>query len=162
MEKKHISSADEVRPVPPGERERTPFGTIEFRPHTADLTMELRGHSAADLFRLAAWALARVQVAEWPAEKSETAEVELQSDGWDDLLVNWMNQLIFLSERHRAVWTEFEFRRLEETALHATAKGGPWPERPDALGREVKAASYFGLELVPGPSLWMARVTLDL
>ena len=83
-------------------------------------------HSAADLFRLAAWALARVTVVEWPTEKSESAEVELQSDGWDDLLVNWMNQLIFLSERHRAVWTEFEFRRTR--AIGSQEHGGIFVE----------------------------------
>ena len=146
----------------PAERERTPYGTIEFRSHTADLTVELRGHSATDLFRLAAWALARVQVVEWPEGASIDERVELDSDGWDDLLVNWINQLVFLSERHRAIWTQVDFTHLEETHLEARVQGRPWPERADALGREVKAASYFGLELVAGPSLWMARVTLDL
>jgi SHS2 domain-containing protein len=146
----------------PTDRERTPFGTVEFRSHTADLTVELRGHSASDLFRLAAWALARVQVLEWPDSISVEEHIELDSDGWDDLIVNWINQLIFVSERHRAIWTEVDFVHLAETHLEARVKGRTWPDRPDALGREVKAASYFGLDLVPGPSLWLARITLDL
>jgi SHS2 domain-containing protein len=145
------------------ERERTTFGSVEFRPHPTELGVELRGHSSQDLFRLAAWALAKVQVREWPPEPDTAeGEVELEADGWDDLLVNWMNQLLFLSERDRVMWTEVEFRRLEETGLTARIKGRAWPEGPEAMGRDVKAASYVGLELVPGPSLWLARVTLEL
>jgi SHS2 domain-containing protein len=162
MDKKEAMSAGASRAAAPTERERTPFGTIEIRVHTTDLTVEMRGHSAADLFRLGAWTLARLQVAEWPTEGSVKDMIEIESDGWDDLLVNWMNQLLFLSEKHRAMWNEIEFSRLEETGLAAVVKGLPWPERPEQLGREIKSTSYSGLELIPGPSLWLARVTLDL
>ncbi len=163
MNKKPVTPKMPPRPAPVPERERTPFGSIEFRSHPSDLAIELRSHSAADLFRLAAWALAKIQVKDWPAEGDAVeGEVELESDGWDDLLVNWMNQLLFLSERDRAVWTDVEFRRLEAGGLAAKVKGRPWPEVPEAMGLDVKAASYVGLELVPGPSLWLARVMLDL
>jgi SHS2 domain-containing protein len=144
------------------ERHRTPFGSVEFRPHASDLTVELRGHSAQDLFRLGAWALARTQAPTLAGEISAEAEFEVVGDGWDDLLVNWLNQLLFLTERHRAVWTEVEFARLDDSGLAAKIKGCPAPEGAAGGGREVKAASYVGLELVPGPSLWMARVKLDL
>ncbi len=144
------------------DRHRTPYGSVEFRSHASDLTVELRGHSAPDLFRLAAWALARTQVPDPDGDPAAEDVIELEADGWDDLLVNWMNQLLFLTERHRAVWTEVDFRRLEDSGLTAKVKGCPWPEGQATPGREVKAASYIGLELVPGPSLWMARVKLDL
>lgn len=144
------------------ERHRTPFGSVEFRPHAGDVTVELRGHSAQDLFRLGAWALARTQAPGLAGEISAEEEFEVVGDGWDDLLVNWLNQLLFLTERHRAVWTEVEFARLDDGGLAAKIKGCPAPEGGAGGGREVKAASYVGLELVPGPSLWMARVKLDL
>jgi SHS2 domain-containing protein len=155
-------SGETSRSPLPTDHERTSFGTIEIRHHSDELTVELRAHSAADLFRLAAWALARVEVKEWPDEETVDGALELESDGWDDLLVNWMNQLLFLSERHRAAWTEARFSRLEESGLAASVRGRAWPDRAEAMGREVKSVSYSGLELVPGPSLWMARVTLDL
>lgn len=144
------------------ERHRTPHGSVEFRRHASDLTVELRGHSAQDLFRLAAWALAHTQAPGLRSETTAADRVELEADGWDDLLVNWMNQLLFLTERHRAVWTEAEFERLIESGLTAQVKGCPVPEGAAPAGREVKAASYIGLELVPGPSLWLARIKLDL
>jgi SHS2 domain-containing protein len=163
MDKKQPAARSAVGAPAVPERERTAFGSVEFRPHPAELGVELRGHSAEDLFRLAAWALAKVQVKDWPPDPDAIlGEVELEADGWDDLLVNWMNQLLFLSERDRAMWTEIEFRRLEETGLSARLKGRAWPESPEAMGRDVKAASYVGLELVPGPSLWLARVTLEI
>jgi len=161
MDKKEAQSAGASRAEASTERERTPFGTIEIRSHATDFTVEMRGHSAADLFRLGAWTLARLQVSEWPEEGSVKDVVELESDGWDDLLVNWMNQLLFLSEKHRAMWTEVEFSRIQETGIAAVIKGKPWPERAEAV-REIKSAAYSGLELVPGPSLWLARVTLEL
>lgn len=141
---------------------RTPNGTIEFRTHINDLTMDLRGHSAEDIFRLAAWGLAHAQMEDWPDECTVEDVVDLVSDDWDDGLVNWLNQLIFLSEKHRAFWTGFEFEQLDETTLKAAVKGRPLPEDLRALKREVKSASYIGIEVIPGPPLWVARVTLDL
>ena len=162
MAKRDRPAGNPTPASPSVEQHRTPHGTVEMRPHPHDLTVELRGHSAQDLFRLAAWALAHTQLPGASGEFSAEDDVELEADGWDDLLVNWMNQLLFLTERHRAVWTEVEFRRLEETGVTAKVRGCPWPEVPAGEAREVKAASYIGLELVPGPSLWLARVTLDL
>ncbi|HEV8479933.1 MAG TPA: archease [Candidatus Eisenbacteria bacterium] len=154
----HSAAAHE--PVPT-ERERTPYGQIEFRRHPSHVLVELRGHSAKDLFRLAAWALARVQVEQWADQATVDEQVELESDGWDDLVVNWLNQLLALSEKHRASWIDMEFPRLEETSLRATVKGRAWPDRPDVPSRDVKAAAYTGLEVIPGPSLWLARVTIE-
>jgi SHS2 domain-containing protein len=144
------------------ELERTPFGTIEYRTHSDDLTLDLRGHSAEDLFQLATWGLARVQFLKWPEECTVEERVELVSDDWDDEIVNWLNQLIFLSEKHRAFWTDVKFEELDENRLKAVVKGRAWPENPKAIRQEVKAASYFGIEFIPGPSLWQARVTLEI
>ena len=160
-DKKPSTQPAESRDAVTTDRERTPHGQIEYRRHPTHVLVELRGHSAKDLFRLAAWALARVQVSEWVETPTIDEKVELESDGWDDLVVNWLNQLLALSEKHRASWLDAEFPRLEETSLRATVKGRAWPDRPDVPSREVKAAAYTGLEVVPGPSLWMARVTIE-
>jgi SHS2 domain-containing protein len=141
---------------------RTPNGTIEFRTHDTDITMDIRGHSAEDIFRLAGWGLAHTQVAKWPGECTVEDDVDLVSDDWDDGIVNWLNQLVFLCEKHRAFWTDFEFEELDAGILRASVKGRPLPEEPEALGRDVKSASYIGIEVIPGPPLWLARVTLDL
>ncbi len=143
-------------------QEKTAHGAIEFRTHASDYAIHLRGHSAVDLFRLAAWALARIQVPEWTGEGREEERVELLSDDWDDLLVNWINELIALSERRRVVWIEADFERLAARELRARVRGPAWPEDASRLGRDVKSASYHGLEVVPGPVLWHARVALDL
>jgi len=161
MADKKPSTQPESREPVTTDRERTPYGQIEFRRHPTHVLVELRGHSAKDLFRLAAWALARVQVNEWAETATIDETVELESDGWDDLVVNWLNQLLALSEKHRATWIDAEFPRLEETSMRATVKGRAWPDRPDVPAREVQAAAYTGLEVVPGPSLWMARVTIE-
>ena len=146
----------------PVTHEKTPHGTIDFRTHPSDFTIDLRGHSAEDLFRLAAWALARVQAPTWPGDDGEEAVVDLLSDGWDDLLVNWIEELIALSERHRTLWTEVEFESIGENGVKARVRGKVWPEDGVDGGRVVKSASYHGLEVIPGPALWLGRVALDL
>ena len=143
-------------------QEKTPHGAIEIRSHTTDYTMHLRAHTAEDLFRVAAWALARVQLPVWPEERGEEQRIELLSDDWDDLLVNWINELVALSERFRTVWTEADFDRLASGELRARVRGWRWPEDPGRMGADVKSASYHGLEVVPGPVLWHARVALDV
>ena len=160
-DKKASSQSAESREAVTTDRERTPYGQIEYRRHPSNVLVEIRGHSAKDLFRLAAWALARVQVPEWVDTATIDEQVELESDGWDDLVVNWLNQLLELSEKHRASWIDVEFPRLEETSLRATVKGRAWPDRPDVPSRDVKGASYTGIEVLAGPSLWMARVMIE-
>ena len=146
----------------PVAHEKTPHGTVDIRTHPKDFTVDLRGHKPEDLFRLAAWALARVQAPEWREESDAEAVVDILSDDWDDLLVNWINELVALSERHRTLWTEVEFESLDENGLKARVRGRAWPEDGIEVGRVVKAASYHGVEVVPGPALWSGRVALDL
>jgi SHS2 domain-containing protein len=160
-DKKTPLSAEPTSGSVQADHERTPFGQIEFRKHPSHTQVGLRGHSARELFQLAAWALARVQVERWDAEPTIDERVEIEADGWDDLVVNWLNQLLALSEKHRATWVEAEFEALDETTLRARVKGRAWPDRPDVPVREVKAAAYTGLEVLPGPSLWMARITIE-
>jgi SHS2 domain-containing protein len=160
-DKKPTLSTDDVSGSVPADRERTPFGQIEYRKHPSHTQVGLRGHSARDLFQLAAWAMARVQVERWDVEPTIDERVELEADGWDDLVVNWLNQLLALSEKHRATWVDIEFEKLEETSLRARVKGRAWADRPDVPAREVKAAAYTGLEVLAGPSLWMARIMIE-
>ena len=160
-DKKQAQPTDESSGSAQADRERTPFGQIEYRRHPSHIQVGLRGHSAQDLFRLAAWALARVQVEKWDADPSLDETVEIESDGWDDLVVNWLNQLLTLSEKHRASWVDVEFSGLLETGMKARVRGRAWPDRPDVPTRVVKAAAYTGLEVLPGPSLWMARITIE-
>ena len=144
------------------QHETTPSGSIEIRHHATELSLHLRGHSAEDLFRLAAFGLARVQMPQRPEKTTVEDVVELVSDDWEDHLVNWLNHLIYLSEKHIAVWTQVEFELLDASKLKATVRGVRLPETPDSLDYDIRSASYQGIEFIPGPSLWLAHVTLEI
>jgi len=86
--------------------------------------------------------------------------VRLEATDAGDLLVQWLNEVVYLVETRRVVPGRFEFRRLEEAGLEAVLLAAPVGAA--ALGREIKSATRHDLEVKKVGSGWRARVLLDV
>jgi len=128
--------------------------------HTADLRLRVRGETREALFAHAAEGLYALM--RW-APPADTPQQErtliLSAPDAETLLVDWLAELLYLSEAHGVRWSAFAVQRTSETALLATVRGaiGGRPERP------VKAVTYHGLRVAPGPDgRWEATITFDV
>jgi SHS2 domain-containing protein len=134
-----------------------PFQELD---HTADLCLRVWGHDLPTLFDHAAQGLFWLMRASAPDDDAAPeVEVRLEAGDAEALLVDWLNELLYLSDRDRALYRVLAFDHLDDTALVARLRGAG----PMRREREVKAATFFGLSLERTPDGDLtADITLDV
>jgi len=77
----------------------------------------------------------------------------------EDLLMSWLNELIYLHETAGLVLREFEISKFDPASaeLEATVRGEAYDPGRHQLELGIKACTFNGLEVVAGPP---ARVTV--
>lgn len=130
--------------------------------HTADIGIEACADSREELFVEAACGLKDVLLgtANIPREKEVSVDVEGADDG--ELLVNWLNEIIFLFETRHFLPTNFSIDHLEADRLNARVAGATFDAASHSVEREVKAATYHQLRVEQRNGTWFARIYLDL
>lgn len=123
--------------------------------------MEVRGSTFEDLVLNAAAGLAELL----DAEPEITAQMELEvlatGDGPDELLVDWLREILYQNHTQAFVPLAGEIVELTETSLKARLIGGARPvERGPS--QEIKAVTYHGLSVVETDSGFVARIIFDI
>lgn len=132
----------------------------EFLEHTSETLLRVRASDLGALLAEAGRALADLACRGSPVPAAEGPPREIIVSSTDDaaLLVDWLNELVFLAERER--WLAVAFDAVEAGAARARAKvRGARLAEPPVL---VKAATMGGLRLAPEDDHLVAEVTLDV
>jgi SHS2 domain-containing protein len=140
------------------------MGRVETFDHTADLGLRVHGESLSDLFQAAAEGLFDVILANRAEVCQEVAQaIHLSADSTSELLVKWLNELIYRSETEHVFYGRFEVEvDADGRALSATIWGEAVNPQRHVLDHEVKAATHHGLSLRPEGQEWLAEVILDI
>jgi len=139
-------------------------GRAEVFDHTADLGLRIAADDLSDLFRTAAEGLFDVITADRSTiGPRESEAVELAADSPEQLLVDWLNELIFRVETRHALYARFDVRVADDgRSLRGSIAGEPMDVDRHVLDHEVKAATHHGLVLEPHGDGWRAEVIVDI
>jgi len=130
--------------------------------HTADLGLRIRAGSLGELFAEAGRGLFSVIVANLEAVRAvEEFEFEIEGERRDDLLVDWLAELLFTFDTRRVLLSEFDVKVVEDR-IKATARGEPVDTGRHELDVEVKAITYHQLKVERDGDGWVAEVIVDL
>ncbi len=137
---------------------------VSFVDHTADVRMIIEAASLDDLFRAAAEAMLGYIITN-PEQilprGSET--IQIQADSLSELLVRWLNELIFLIETKHTVYRSFQVQINEKTLeLSAQVQGEPLDPARHQVDHEIKAVTRHEAEVSSTPTGWFAQVILDI
>jgi SHS2 domain-containing protein len=91
--------------------------------HTADLALKVYGHSLKEVFINAACGLFSLMADLESLSPSVSREVHLEAPDRESLLVDWLNELLYLHEVEEEIYTRFEIEALSPTALSAIIWG---------------------------------------
>jgi SHS2 domain-containing protein len=140
------------------------MGQSETFEHTADLGLRVVAADLADLFETAAAGLFDVIVANrQDVRDAETEHIALAAESTEDLLMAWLNELIFRCETRHRLYHHFEVRLDDaDRRLEATIRGEPIDRDRHILDHEVKAATGHGLSLRHDGVQWRAEIILDI
>ncbi|HZV52582.1 MAG TPA: archease [Candidatus Dormibacteraeota bacterium] len=145
--------------------EATPPG-VTFREHTADVIMEVTGPTLESCLARAGAGLFAVFAPPPTAEALTAYEIRVEGSSPEELLVAWLEELLYRGEVEGVVFTTFEVELQPEAdgVLVLVARVGGRRLRPEDEpgGPSVKAVTRHQLRLGPGGEGWLARVVLDV
>ena len=134
---------------------------FEVLEHPADLKIRVFGQTLAELFVNAALAVAEQQnpqIVSQPSKRPEWESVEVKSAGLNSLLVDWLNEILSRADINNKVYTDFKIEQLSEKQLRAQIAGQSVAQKKI----EIKAATYYGLEIEKTNKHWQAVIILDI
>jgi SHS2 domain-containing protein len=131
--------------------------------HTADLALRFRGATLEQLFEHAARGLFEYNIADVD-QLAPSAErtLELRAAADDELLVDWLNELLFLLDARGEVHAWPHLDRVAAGALNGRSKYWQLERAAERRRNPVKAATYHDLLLERTDSGWVAEVLFDL
>ncbi|MCS7237433.1 MAG: archease [Thermoguttaceae bacterium] len=138
----------------------------EFFAHTADLGIRVVASGREELFAEAGRALMNALVENVDAVQAVCQrEINLSGDRLDDLLYDWLSELLYLFDTQRVVFCRFDVSLTGDSMFHLKGKawGEPLDRKRHVLHLEVKAITYHRLRVEPtAEGSWEAEIIADL
>ena len=134
-----------------------PFEEID---HTADLCLRVFGWDLQQLFVHAAQGMFHLMQCK-PSGKATPIfhVVALEAYDLETLLVDWLGELLYLSEFKKVCYTTFEIDQLEPTHLRATVRG----LTNHVAQKGIKAVTFSDLEVTrQADGHYETRITFDV
>lgn len=138
--------------------------TFETIDHTADVGFRAYGQTLKEVFENAARGMFSLIVDPEKVSSRREFAVDVEAEDRETLLVEWLNELIYLFEVEHVVLNKFEICDWdEEHHLRAKTWGEPIDEKKHEIETVIKACSYHMLKVEPvDPKGWMAQVVCDV
>ncbi|MCK6482712.1 MAG: archease [Phycisphaerae bacterium] len=94
--------------------------------------------------------------------RGELRRIDLQAATREDLLHDWLAELLFCFETARLMPVRFKFRRADEQRIVADVHFRPVDPDNSRFRREVKAVTYHGIEVSEEKRKMVVRVIVDI
>jgi SHS2 domain-containing protein len=140
---------------------------FELLEHTADVGIRARGATLEEAFEQATLGLAEIQGALVPGQRERVADpgeplaVQVAAADPGGLLVDWLNEVLWLAETREAAVAGVRVDRVGDGGASGSVVLDPGGPAPD--GTFVKAVTYHRLRVEPDPAGgWLVEVYLDV
>lgn len=110
--------------------------------HTADLGLEIYGRDGKELFSNAAFALFDTITDIDGVAMREKRTVEVEGSDREDLLVNFMREILSLFHIGGFLISRFTVHELDENSLSGEAEGEIFDPKIHGINVEIKAVTY--------------------
>jgi SHS2 domain-containing protein len=135
---------------------------FEIIDHTADVGIIAYGANVKELFSNAALALFSLITEPESVEEKLHLDLEVSSEDIDSLLVEWLNELIYLFDAKHILFSRFDIESLTHNQLKATCYGESFDPMKHKIKIGVKAATYHMLKIDKNGDGCKAQIILDI
>jgi SHS2 domain-containing protein len=138
------------------------MNSYEILDHTADILIRAYGKTLAEAFEHAAKAMFDIITDNSEIESIGQYTIELEAPNIDQLLVDWLSELLFLHGAHNTVFGFFHVTLdTKKCKLIASVFGEQYDIAKHKIGVEIKAVTYHMLE-VRKKSPYQVQVLFDI
>jgi SHS2 domain-containing protein len=139
------------------------MATVEMIDHTADVGIAVRGDNPADAFVTAATAMFDIMVPNRSAvEARHTWDIIVDAADYEDLLVTWLEELLYHYEIGRRVPADIDIADISATHLAASVRGEPLDQSRHETSVQIKAVTYHQLQAAQTTRGFEIRVIFDI
>jgi SHS2 domain-containing protein len=132
----------------------------------SDIGVSLRADSLTELFIAAAEGMFAIIMGEGQAEPAtETLPIELRADSPEQLLIDWLSELIYGFDTKGLIPVHFTIevcRSDNESAVSGTIGYRRYDRESDKAEHEIKAVTYYKLKINKDGDLYRCDVVFDL
>lgn len=119
----------------------------EILDHTADVCLRVYGKSFDEILRNAARGMMDLITDREKVEPLEAIQVEAEGETREELLVHWLQEILYLHQVKKVFFHDFEINRFTETLVTGKAFGEKIDFEKHEVGSDVKGISYHNLRL---------------
>ncbi len=135
----------------------------KFLEHTSDQLVEVEAKSVEELFEDSAKAFFDTIVDISRVEPKEEFEIELTANNVQDLLYRFLNELLYLFDTKKAVFSKFKAEFDEENlTIDVKMWGEYFDPKKHSPKYEIKAVTLHNFEVKEENGIWKARFLFDL
>ena len=131
-------------------------------PHTADIGVRIYGKDLRELFENAAFAMFDIIADLEGLTGSVTQDFELKAENPEELLVAFLDELLYNFYTRQTIFFKFEVEDLTENALKVKALGRPVGANRNRLKTEIKAATYSDLKIKKSADGYTVEIIFDV
>lgn len=130
--------------------------------HTADLGLEIYGHTIEELFANAAYALSDVTTNVQSVASREERALSIDGSDRTDVFVNFLREILYLINGEGLVLKTCRIDAMTPHSVTATVVGEAFVSGRHVVKAEIKAITYHQAEVLQTETGWKGRVICDV
>ena len=130
--------------------------------HQSELAVRITGNSQADLFTNSAFALFDVMTDIANVETKESIPLEVEGSDRDDLMVNWMRELLYLYQASGYLLRDFKIIEVKDTSVKAEVSGEKIDPDRHEIKQEIATVAFHKSRMEKTGNQWIAQLIFEL
>jgi SHS2 domain-containing protein len=128
----------------------------------SELAVRVLGNSQADLFANSAFALFDVMTEVAKVDIKDRIPVEVEGTDRDDLMVNWMSELLYLYQGSGYLLKEFHIREAKDRLVKAEVCGEKIDPDRHEINQEIRGVAYHQSRIQKTGDQWTAQLIFEI
>lgn len=128
---------------------------------SSDLVIKVFGKSQTELFANSGFALFDLMTDVANVQVSERLPLEVEGVDRDDLMVNWMRELLYLYQVSGYLLKAFQVLEVKDTYVRGEVSGEKFDPDRHEIQREIRAVAYHQSRMEKTGDQWMAQVIFE-
>jgi SHS2 domain-containing protein len=130
--------------------------------HQNELAVRIVGNSQADLFVNSGFALFDVMSDIDKIEAAERLSLEVEGSDRDDVMVNWIRELLYLYQGGGYLLKEFKINEVNDTSVKAEVAGEKIDPDRHEIKQEIAAVAFHKSRMQKTGNRWIAQVIFEI
>jgi SHS2 domain-containing protein len=135
---------------------------FEIIDHTADVAIAAYGADIKKAFSNAALGMFSIITDIDKVNETVIRDVEVTAEDMKDLLVSWLNELLFICEVEKILLKKFDISELNGTRIVAKCYGEKIDPKRHRIKTEIKAATYHMTQIEEKRDVVRIQVLFDI